>query len=400
MIMMRRVAFAAMSLMIAASGVLGDGLPDFPASRETRVEYSGMKHREHYLVYVPKEYDPSRSWPIVFCYHGLNQKPKTWPFKQVLRGKGFIIVGMGYNTGGLDGYDYIDKDIDNVEDVAAALQQKLNIDEDQMFIGGFSKGGFMVCAIEQQTADMWAGLAIMGAGVHGGKPDDEEDYANKAVYIGVGEKGPNRPSAERAAEVYKELGSDVTVDIYPGKGHAVDANSKTMREWFWSNGPLQQAEENLKAARKARKENALGKAYRLANSVAEMSPADEKGGEARGLASELGEQAEAKIAKGRKALEEERILYAARYFSTVAIRFEGCRFGGRALDMLRDLRDKPRTWTGKKGQKIKAAFAGLRRGRVYFKMPNGQTGHTRLNKLSKEDREMARRFSIVESVNR
>ncbi len=387
-------------LMISVSWAAGRELPDLTPGRETRVEYAGMKHKGHYLVYVPKEYDPERSWPVVFCYHGLNQTPKTWPFKNVLQGKGFIVVGMGYHTGGLEGYKFIAKDVENVKDVAATLSKNLNVHKEQMFIGGFSKGGFMASAIERQTADMWAGLAIMGAGIHGGAPDRKEAYEEKAVYLGAGEKETNRASAERAAAVYEKLGASVTLEIYRGLGHAVDAKSKTMRDWFWSNGPLKQAKTDLSAAREARDEKALGRAYRLASSAAGFADSSETGREARELASELEATARAQLKKGRDAQDKEQFLDAVRYFSSVVIAFKGSPFGDEATEKLRILRDRPRTWTSARGKAIEAAFAGLKYGTVYLKMPDGKSVRTTLSRLSKEDQEIARRFAIVASEQR
>jgi len=395
--MITKDALVAVVLMIPALCAADRDLPDFAPGRETRVEYAGMKHKGHYLVYVPKEYDPRRSWPVVFCYHGLNQTPKTWPFKNVLQGKGFIVVGMGYHTGGLEGYNFLAKDVENVKEVASTLSKKLNIHEDQMFIGGFSKGGFMASAIERQTADMWAGLAIMGAGIHGGAPDRKEAYEKKAVYLGAGEKETNRASAERAAAVYKQLGAGVTLEIYRGLGHAVDAKSKTMREWFWANGPLKQAKTDLDAARDAKGKKALGRAYQLASSAAGFADSSETGREARELASELEAVARAQIKKGQDAQDKDQLLNAVRHFSTVAIAFKGSPFADQAAEELRLSRDKPRTWTSARGKAVDASFSKLQYGTVYLKMPDGKLVRTALARLSKEDQEIARRFAIVAS---
>ena len=70
--------------------------------------------------------------------------------------------------------------------MAPVLVKQLNLDPRQLFIGGFSMGGFMTDEIGTATAAIWAGMAIMGAGRHSGGP--AAGFKGKPVYIGAGEK--------------------------------------------------------------------------------------------------------------------------------------------------------------------------------------------------------------------
>ena len=60
--------------------------------------FEAPKANNFFLVYVPQDYTPDRAWPVIFCYHGAGGSAGTFPFQQVTRGKGFIIIGMNYAT--------------------------------------------------------------------------------------------------------------------------------------------------------------------------------------------------------------------------------------------------------------------------------------------------------------
>ena len=93
-----------------------------------------------YLVYTPKDYTPDREWPTLFCYHGHNGDPTTWPIKQATDGNGYIIVGMEY----LDRETANDpkQDIENLNRIRAFVGSKLRINSKLVFMGGFSQGGW------------------------------------------------------------------------------------------------------------------------------------------------------------------------------------------------------------------------------------------------------------------
>ena len=111
----------------------------FVPGQETRVDDPSLGGLGYYLVYLPKDYAPDRTWPAIVCYHGVDQKPTTSPFKGVLGGKGFIIIGMCYHGGqDLKAYNDIGEDIKNIKRLLPALATQFKLDTRQLFIGGFS----------------------------------------------------------------------------------------------------------------------------------------------------------------------------------------------------------------------------------------------------------------------
>jgi len=198
---------------------------DLGPGQETKVVDASLGSVGYYQVYLPPEYTPDRAWPTIFCYHGMGGSPTTWPFRQVLGGKGFVIIGMCYAGGkGGEAYRATDADTENIRRLVPPLVKRLNMDRRQLFVGGFSMGGWMTSIVGETVPSLWAGMAILGAGRQGSGRDPEA-WRGKPVYVGAGENDGNHVAAERAAEFYRGKGARVTYETYKGKGHEADGAS-------------------------------------------------------------------------------------------------------------------------------------------------------------------------------
>ena len=62
-----------------------------------RVEAPTANDYGFFLLYVPKDYTPASSWPIIFCYPGIKFLATLWPFEQITRGIGFIFHKIRWN---------------------------------------------------------------------------------------------------------------------------------------------------------------------------------------------------------------------------------------------------------------------------------------------------------------
>jgi predicted esterase len=222
--------------------------PNFVPGKEVRVdvdnEYIGGRH---FLVYVPTDYTDQRDWPVIFYYHGMNCETKTWPFRQITNGKGFIIVGMEYIQRGKakrakrQYIDYLKRERRSVLEVRRYLCEHLRVDEKRFFITGSSKGGWHTSSMLEISARAWAGAVILAAGRHRfvnvlTDKDDKKALHGKPIYIGAGEKDVNLRSAKRAVSYYRRLGADVTFEEYKGAGHAFEpARAKKLYDWLIAN---------------------------------------------------------------------------------------------------------------------------------------------------------------------
>lgn len=222
----------------------------------------------YWLVYLPQDYVPSRLWPIIYCYHGSNQEPTVWPFKDLTDGKGFIVIGMEYLDRAAGATK--EKDLPNLRRIHDTLARHVAMHEQVQFIGGFSQGGWSTGKLSELSADTWAGIIITGAGR--GSSMQDPPVKGKAIFIGIGETDPSNAAAKSAADFYKQHGADVTLEEFKGKAHAVDTADVALRQWLPAQalkaaGAVYKMKTDLTAAKVAEKAGKLGRAYALYQSV-------------------------------------------------------------------------------------------------------------------------------------
>jgi hypothetical protein len=117
------------------------------------------------------------------------------------------------------------------------------VDENRIFIGGISKGGWTTTLLGEYELPRLAGLIVLLAGRvrSTALPRELAALKNKPVYIGSGETDPNLIPALQAAECYRRYGAVVTTDLYKGIGHAVPLNPPLLKEWLETQGRYRQA---------------------------------------------------------------------------------------------------------------------------------------------------------------
>ena len=346
---LRRLGLAALAL-VAALGLRAPqalaasvDAAEFLPGKEVQVNDVSIGGLGYYKVYLPDGYTPALAWPTVFTYHGLNGKPSTNPFRQVLGGKGLIIVGMEYYGRGLEGYDHIDRDVANAHAVLKALSKRLRIDPRRVFIGGHSKGGWMASAIADDSPALWAGLLVLGAGRHYRENAlaDRHAYEGKPVYIGAGSEENNLEAARRARDFYLRAGAKVTFEAWPGLGHRVDTKSKGFHDWLWQNGPMKTLDADLAAAKRAGAAGHLGQALAVCRHLATLADDHPAAGHAADAVKELTNRAEGLLADALKAVADKRYAEAGGLLARIAAAYQGTEFADRADERLKALRADP-----------------------------------------------------------
>jgi predicted esterase len=298
-------------------------------------------------LYVPKDYTPERAWPVIFCYHGYRGRPTTKPFRQVTDGKGFVIVGCAYATeeyGNHINRDLLEPEKTYFEAALRAVGERLHIDKDLVFMGGFSQGGYSTTVLGEALVERLAGLVILGAG-----RSYREKYGppasaivDKPVFIGVGATGETHcPRARKAAEVYRGWGADVTYEEWPGKGHSSETKETALGAWLVEKGPLRKVKTQVAAAQKARAAARLGRAYALYRAASLVSDEHEMCRAATAEAKTLADFAEKKLAEAEEAVEAKAYLSATRLLALLAARYERSPFGERAAERLAELQADP-----------------------------------------------------------
>ncbi|MBI5957392.1 MAG: prolyl oligopeptidase family serine peptidase, partial [Chloroflexi bacterium] len=169
-----------------------------------------------YFVYVPPSYDPAVPMPLVMALHG---RPGTatglaylFDLNRVAHDEGFIVVypdgtpvkgagaGREWNYArGTPGYrDPGVDDVDLLSVLVDDLSLDLNIDQNRLYMTGFSNGGFMTQRLACDAGERWAAFASIGATLYpvlldecAGKPPVPMMLIHGTQDVSVGWEGNN-----------------------------------------------------------------------------------------------------------------------------------------------------------------------------------------------------------------
>jgi len=114
-------------------------------------------------------------------------------------------------------------------DAVAARVEQAGLPAERIALAGFSQGACLALEYAARRARRYGGVLGFSGGLIG--PDDTpRDYAGSLdgtpVFLGCGDRDSHIPLArvEHSAEVFLQLGADVTKRIYPNMGHAINAD--------------------------------------------------------------------------------------------------------------------------------------------------------------------------------
>lgn len=228
-----RFAFMAATLLIT-SHIVAQKLPAGP---QVLTFFSDLDDTEQpYGLYIPKNYDPQKKYPLVIMLHGAGSNHRL-ALRRVFgksnaNGENDVeaslyfpewkdidfIVASPYARGTAGYQGIAEKD---VYDVLADVKKRFNIDEDRTYLTGLSMGGGGTLWIGLTRPDIWAAMAPVCAAA----PNGTEAYAPNALNIPMhffhGDKDGAVP-VERSREWVKnlkDLGTQVEYNEYPGVNH-------------------------------------------------------------------------------------------------------------------------------------------------------------------------------------
>ena len=325
-----------------AEKIDADEPTQFTAGEETRIEDPTIGGLGYYLIGVPEDYTPDRAWPVIFCYHGMDGKPTTWPFLQLTDGKGYIIVGMEYYKRGRHGREHDNLEVKNLKRVIPLVVKHFNVDKERLYVGGFSKGGWITSVLFEKTTDIWAGMIILGAG-RTSRALIPQKLRGRPIFIGLGEheRQLRLDRSKEATVYYRKCGAKVTFELFKGMEHEVDTKNEALRNWLLYNGPLKNAQSKLASAGRLVKNNEPGRAYAIYAGLADVSDTDKTCIAAAKAAEALAKKAEQQLAEAEKAIAEKHYTQAANDLARLAAAYAGCDFGDKAEQKLQMLQTDP-----------------------------------------------------------
>ena len=340
--------FSILLFFLLCSSVLAGDMPMSAAELlpGAEVGITTPKAGKTFRLYVPVDYTDKRPFPVIFCYHGYRGKATTWPFKQVTKGEGFIVVGMNYATDGYyNGLSPTETAPEKAffNEVVALVSAHLNIATDYIFMGGYSQGGYSTTVLGEQLLEQLAGFIIFGAGRRNVdmNPPPTELIRGHPIFYGAGElDDPHYPRAKRASGFYTEWGADVTFEGWENETHSLSPKwlTKTkMREWLIAHGPTKQVESGFEKAQIAEKNGKLGEAFTLYAQIAEILPDTELSRTAKKSATQLATQAETQLDQLKKAADKKPYAEVVKALEMFRDTYSKSTFADRATQLLSEL---------------------------------------------------------------
>lgn len=176
-----------------------------------------------YEVYVPYDYDPKQSWPVILFLHGAGERGEDG-LKQTAVGIGHAIRMNPDRFPTIVVMPQCPEDVwwdAALDDVKIALDQtraEYNIDPNRIYLTGLSMGGFGTWIYGAAEVDTFAALMpICG----GGKLEDAAKLARVPIWAfhGDADETVKPEESRKMVEAVKKAGGRVQYTEYKGVGH-------------------------------------------------------------------------------------------------------------------------------------------------------------------------------------
>ena len=179
--------------------------------------------RRPYVVYVPRDYDPRKPWPLILFLHGAGERGDDG-LRQTevgighairLSPKGFPCLVVMPQCPEKVWWDAVASDIET------ALTQTLgeyNVDPQRIYLTGLSMGGFATWMLGAQKPEVFAALMpICG----GGNPEDAPALASTPIWAFHGADDLTVPpeKSREMVDAVREAGGSVKYTEFPETGH-------------------------------------------------------------------------------------------------------------------------------------------------------------------------------------
>ena len=198
-----------------AQGQLGDG-----AGQESCELERSFTVMMKYLLYLPKDYDPKESWPLLLFLHGAGERgdnlelvKKHGPPKLIEAGQHFPFIVVSPQCPIKRWWEPF-----TLAALLDEIVEKHQVDPDRIYVTGLSMGGFGTWSLVAHQPDRFAAAApICG----GGEPIMAKLFRPIPAWVFHGAKDSVVPleRSETMVEAMKQAGGHVKFTVYPEAGH-------------------------------------------------------------------------------------------------------------------------------------------------------------------------------------
>lgn len=206
----------------------------------------------HYYIHMPKNLDPNKKYPTIFALHGLGSNEQNILTLVDDLEDQFILIGIRGNHPQGNGYAYFhiksignpvreqfDASIEGLELFIDEAVKKYPIDEQEIYLLGFSQGAILSMSLAITMGEKIKGIIALNGYIPSFvKSEYELKFGpNTSIFISHGEYDPIFPIENGKANYDYFLAhfNDTTYKTYES-GHTVtDENKKDLIKWIIQN---------------------------------------------------------------------------------------------------------------------------------------------------------------------
>jgi predicted peptidase len=177
----------------------------------------------YYSVYVPREYDPAKQWPVILFLHGMGQRGSD----------GLNQTDVGLPSAIRKNPDrfpclvvmpqcrddrFWDEDAARAEQALKQTMAQYNVDPDRLYLTGLSMGGYGTWIYGARKTDVFAALMPVCGG---GRVEDAPQLSRLPIWAFHGAEDEVVPVKETRVMVdaVAEAGGEIRYTEYPEVGH-------------------------------------------------------------------------------------------------------------------------------------------------------------------------------------
>lgn len=200
-----------------------------------------------YVVWIPKDFDSSRKYPLLVYLHGSASSESEIMGTKIIP-EGFIAVGpRGRGPSNCYSWDNAQTDI---AEAVESVKENFPIDERNVFLAGFSMGGYGVYRTYYEAPETYRAIAAFsGTPKMGGdarivdfmRAENVKKFKGAPIFIFHGKRDLNVSYAdtERFVAQLKRAGASVEFHAEADKGHERPSDETIQAFFAWVDAALQ-----------------------------------------------------------------------------------------------------------------------------------------------------------------
>ncbi|MEO3945891.1 alpha/beta hydrolase-fold protein [Gorillibacterium sp. CAU 1737] len=209
-----------------------------------------MKPPYEYRVQLPADYDPGKSYPVLFTLHGKGSNEQDLLSLMSAAGDSFLLIGIRGDLPAGMGYQYyelqsignpvrsqFDQAVSKLEAFMDWAETQYSIDRSRRYVAGFSQGAILALTLAHTRGDKLKGIIALNGYVPGFVKTDYPVGPHPervSAFVSHGQFDQVFPAAigDETAAYMKTLTDHVTYRTYPS-GHTVtEANRRDLLQWL------------------------------------------------------------------------------------------------------------------------------------------------------------------------